>query len=384
MLTNEIAVQQQNIVTDPLLNAWHDSAGNEVTDECRNSFWTEDLDGQSVANEHTRAGNVSNEELDGAHYYLNNAISARRTLYWIIPARRGCQNFLDLVPHFTAPHAVNSGEVVGFNGMESAISLNWAGLSLSTTEPTYATYSWNFGDGTPEVSGFAPGAPACKEPWLSPCAASVFHTYEYGGNYTVTLTVTDTGGNTMNTTQEINVNGPAKPAAGGGGGGGGGAPAGGSAGAGGASSAGGSSAGSAGGATPSAVIPAPTAIASAASTSIRNAIKRGLTIHYSVNEQVAGTVEVLLNATTAKHLHLRAPLATGLPTGSPKSVVIGRAVLVTRKGGAGAIKLKLSKAANKALRKVKSVTLMLRVVVRNASRTNPASTSLLSTFVLRH
>ncbi len=38
LIVSQIGVQQQNIVTDPLLNAWQDSAGNEVTDECRNFF----------------------------------------------------------------------------------------------------------------------------------------------------------------------------------------------------------------------------------------------------------------------------------------------------------------------------------------------------------
>ena len=38
LIVNQIAVEQQNIVTDPLLNGWQDSAGNEMTDECRNFF----------------------------------------------------------------------------------------------------------------------------------------------------------------------------------------------------------------------------------------------------------------------------------------------------------------------------------------------------------
>jgi len=35
LIVNQIAVEQQNTVTDPLLDAWQDSAGSEVTDECR-------------------------------------------------------------------------------------------------------------------------------------------------------------------------------------------------------------------------------------------------------------------------------------------------------------------------------------------------------------
>jgi len=382
VLINEIAVEEQNIVTDPLLNAWHDRNGNELVDECRNFFWTPTLAGQSAAQEESRAGTLSNETLAGQTYYLNDTFLLSDLDF----PGSGCQDFVDLAPHFTAPDVVNSGEVVGFDGMESDISLNWSGLSPSLPG-SYATYRWNFGDGSPEVSGFAPGAPACHEPWLSPCAASVFHTYEYGGTYRVTLTVTDTGGNVESTFQELTVDGPARSSSSGGGEGGG-SPGGGSktpgTSSGSPSPGGGSTSGSPGGATTSTTVPPPTATAATTSTSIRDAIKHGLTIHYSVNEQVAGTIEVLLAASTAKHLHLRGPAAVGLPAGAPKSIVIGRAVLVTTKGGTGAVRLKLSKAAAKALRKLKHVTLTLRVVVRNASRTNPASTSLLSTFVLHH
>ncbi len=93
--------------------------------------------------------------------------------------------------------------------MESDITLNDdIGYSKTTgaEEPKYATYKWNFGDETPEVTGVAPGAPSlnspetspCELPWQTPCAASTFHSYQYGGKYNVTLTVTDTGGNAAN------------------------------------------------------------------------------------------------------------------------------------------------------------------------------------------
>ncbi len=38
LIINQIAVEQQNIVTNPLLNAWQDPKGNEATDECRDWF----------------------------------------------------------------------------------------------------------------------------------------------------------------------------------------------------------------------------------------------------------------------------------------------------------------------------------------------------------
>jgi hypothetical protein len=130
------------------------------------------------------------------------------------------------------------------------------------------------------------------------------------------------------------------------------------------------------------VYPQPTASAFATSASLRSATRHGLKVSYSVNEQVAGVVELLLGARTAAHLHIRGPVATELPSGFPRSVVIGRAVLVTRKGGNGAARVKLSTATASALGRVHRVALTLRVVIRNASRTNPASTSLLSSLIL--
>ena len=38
LIINQVAVEQQNIVTNPLLNAWQDKTGKESTDECRNFF----------------------------------------------------------------------------------------------------------------------------------------------------------------------------------------------------------------------------------------------------------------------------------------------------------------------------------------------------------
>jgi hypothetical protein len=380
---NQIAVEAQNTITDPLLNAWQDSEANEVTDECRNDFYPK-LKGSYAKQPGTFAGTLSTQEINGGLYYLQTAynLAAMKLPFPQVP----CVPGIRLEPIFALPTSANSGEVVGFNGMDSVVSLDWSGLSLSGPGQTYATYTWNFGDGSAPVTGYAPGSPLCTAPWLSPCAGSAFHTYAYGGVYPVTLTITDAGGHQAFTKHEIFVNGPAKPSSGGGseGGGGGGGGAGGTAGG---HTSGGPSGGGAGGGsggTTSSVLPAPTAAAAPASGSLRTALRKGLTIRYSVNEQVAGTIDVLLDSATARRLHLRAPAAVGLPAGYPPSVVIGHAVLVTRTGGSGAVRLKLSKSAQRALRRVHKVTLTLRLVVRNASRTNPTSTSLISSFVLHH
>lgn len=374
-IVSQIGLQQQNIVTDPLLNAWQDSAGNEVTDECRNSFQPY-LGGVVGANEHTYAGTLYNQSFAGANAYINDAfnLAAGRLPYPGVP----CMTGISLVPQFTAPNTVNADELVGFNGMESNITLN-DDISYSKTtgaeEPRYATYKWNFGDNTPEVTGVAPGAPSlnspetspCELPWKAPCAASTFHSYQYGGTYEVTLTVADTGGNTATTSQKITVVGPSPPAP-----------------------------------PPpppppptsSAVlplvpvvppvpgVPGPSATAVAVSSSLKQVANNGLVVRYSVNEQVAGRFEVLLAAARAHHLGISGPLATGLPAGTAKSLVIGHALLVTTKGGHSSVRIKFAKSTAKHLRHAHKVTLMLRLVVRNANSRSPLFTTVLSTFVL--
>ncbi len=219
LIINQIAVEQQNIVTDPLLNGWQQQKGerNEATDECRN-FFADLLGGSVTANPETFAGTLFNQTFGKGNYYLNDAfnLAALNLPYPGI----SCLHGIRLEPKFTAPNPVNSGEIVGFDGMESDITLNEGTIYTGTTpSTTYAKYTWNFGDGTPEVTGFAPGAPSlnspetypCAEPWLTPCAASTFHSYQYGGVYTVTLTVIDTGGNTESVSNEITVIGPPAP-----------------------------------------------------------------------------------------------------------------------------------------------------------------------------
>jgi len=56
-----------------------------------------------------------------------------------------------------------AGELVGFDGMHSNVTLN-ATAAYPTVQNTYATFSWDFGDGSPVVSGFAPGAPSVNSP----------------------------------------------------------------------------------------------------------------------------------------------------------------------------------------------------------------------------
>ena len=234
LIINQIAVQQQDIVTDPLLNAWQDDAGNEVSNECSN-FFAPAAHGGAGAEPESGAGTLYNQMIGEHPYYLQTAfnMAALRLNYPGIDCLPGVR----LEPQFTDPNPVKGetegakGEEVAFDGMESDITLNAATdfTSTGTPQSTYATYTWNFGDSpwdeTPEVSGYAPGAPVCEAPWVNPeppayrkppgkwigCAASVFHSFKYGGSYNVTLTVSDVAGNSASVTHTVTVIGKSPP-----------------------------------------------------------------------------------------------------------------------------------------------------------------------------
>ncbi|HEV3046691.1 MAG TPA: hypothetical protein VGY13_04960 [Solirubrobacteraceae bacterium] len=383
LIVSQIGVEQQNVVTDPLLNGWQDGAGNESTDECRN-FFALPSGGSVPALEFTEAGTLSNQTLGGVNAYVNDAynLAAAKNEYPGVP----CLTGVNLDPEFNLPNAVKAGETVGFDGMESRITLN-QGVKFSASgkeEPNYPTFTWNFGDGSPEVSGYAPGAPdanspaatPCPAPWLSPCAASTFHSYQYGGTYEVTLKVTDVGGNTASVTRTITVEGPPRPGSGGSGSGSG---TGSSSGSGSGSSAG-SGSGSTG--THPAGVAAPVAAAAVLPQSLRGALRRGLVVSYSVNEQVAGHFEVLLSKSLAHRMGISGTPATGLAAGTPPELVIAKAILVTTAGGRSAVHIQFPKRTAKRLAHAHRLTLMLRLIVHNASTTNPATTSVLTSFTL--
>ena len=384
VIEGQMIVQQQDIITDPMLNGWQDSEGNEVTNECRN-FFMPTTGGSAAVVPATKAGTLANQALGAGQYYTGsetyNLAAAQRAHpgkefpglpYPGVP----CLNGIALSPSFTAPSTVKGGESVGFDGMESDITLGSADKFVGgAPAANYATYTWNFGDGnrgdaTPEVSGFAPGAPACEEPWLSTCAASEFHTYKYTGTYEVTLTVTDVAGNRSTVSRLVTVEGEpwpetagVSPPAGGGGA---------------TTTSGPSVAATTSGTTNSTAASSGAPVASAVITSktLPLVARNGLVVRYSVNQQIAGHFDVLLAASVARRIGLHGPLATGLAKGTPPQIMIGNAVLNTTQGGKGTIKIKLGKVTAQRLKRLGKVTLTLRLIVRNAkAQTATAVTS---------
>jgi hypothetical protein len=349
VIIGDLSVEQSNVVVDPLLNGWYQTATHaEQADMCQWNFGPSPE--SATPNPATHAASLSDQAIGGASYYLQWAFNSTG-----LTSGKGflCWQGDNLFPHFTAPNPVNSGDVVAFNGDESNITMLANVKGLPADEPYVApVYGWDFGDGS-VVSGAGD--------------ASVFHSYRYGGTYNVTLTVTDSGRNTEPFSEEITVVGPPPPA-----------PSSGAATS--SSTAAASSSSSSTGSSNNAAKPNAAKVVatqSIVSRSLSSVAKSGLAIRYSVNEQATGRFEVLLASSIARKLGLKGASATGLAQGTPAQTIIAKAILVTTKGGHGTYMLKLSKATATKLRKLHKVSLMIRLVVHNAA--SPAVTTVLNT-----
>jgi hypothetical protein len=64
--------------------------------------------------------------------------------------------------------------------------------------------------------------------------------------------------------------------------------------------------------------------------------------------------------------------------------VIAKAILVTTKGGHSAVHIQFSRKTDARLAHVHRVSLMLRLIVRNAATSSPATTTVVSTATLTH
>jgi hypothetical protein len=351
VIINDLSVEQSNVVTDPLLNGWYQTGSKaEQSDMCQFNFGPPPVKLPTIPEEQepAHAQILSNETIGSHPYYLQWAFDS---VGMTAGEGRTCWSGVNLQAHYTAPNPVNAGDVVAFDATESSITLDAHTEGLPPDEPYVApVYKWDFGDGT--------GAEGTN-------TASEFHSYAQGGTYNVTLTVTDSSGNSNSFTKPITVVG--------------GSP--GSAGPGASAATPGVTSPAGSGPSTKPVIPGPVASAAVTSKSLRKVLRNGLVVSYSVNEQVAGQFQVLLAASTAKRIGLHGAPATGLAAGTPPQIVIAKAILITTKGGRNTVKILFGKKTATKLRKLHKVTLMVRLVVRNASH-SPLSTTVLSTVTL--
>ena len=99
------------------------------------------------------------------------------------------QGATDSVTHqvtVTAPP--NVAPTAAFTSSASNRAVSVDGTGSSDSDGTVASYSWDFGDGSPAVSGATPS-----------------HTYASDGSFTITLTVTDNQGGTGSVTHSVTV-----------------------------------------------------------------------------------------------------------------------------------------------------------------------------------
>ena len=161
LIVNQIAAEQQNIVTNPLLNAWQDSGHNEATDECRNFFATGGDSGQRrrASPETVRREPSPTRRLARGNYYLNDAfnLASLKLPYPAVPCLGGINLVAEI--HLAQPCQLRRNRRLRRDGVEHHPERGHRLRRHGPPKATYATYNWNFGDGTPEVTGYAPGAP---------------------------------------------------------------------------------------------------------------------------------------------------------------------------------------------------------------------------------
>ena len=127
----------------------------------------------------------------------------------------------------------------------------------------------------------------------------------------------------------------------------------------------------------------PVASQTVVSRSLSSVLRSGLVVRYSVSEQIAGRFEVLLASSIARRIGLHGAPATGLlAKATPPQIVISKAILVTTKGGRSTYDIKFSKATAARLRRLRKVSLILRLAVHNSS--SPTTTTVLNTVDLAH
>jgi hypothetical protein len=275
-------------ITNPYLNAWFGLDGLEINDQNSCQPLGHSLDtfsfgtsGQSPYFLQRESNNTSVVDSDPFTYF-------------------GCLPNDVLEPTFVAPTAINLGDTIDLDGSATASSL---------AIPN-ANYSWDFGDGT---GGNGP---------------SVEHTYAAAGSHTVTLTVSDRGGNQASFSQLVAVLGAN------------GLP------------------------TPPSNPPTtnPTNVGSSGPLQVRiqllpqalrSVLRSGISVQVSSNGPANGIAMVYISRATAKRAHIK--------VGRGTIVVIGRGTLSQVKDGTGVLHLYLSGATASKLKHLKHATLNVRL-----------------------
>jgi hypothetical protein len=282
-------------LVNPALNGWANGNGSEIEDNT--------LDGYTCQPLPQNLDRVTVGKSSQNPYWLQREFTNGATLEFDPFTYFGCAPEVDLNPLFVAPSAVDQGDEVQFDGSPTA----------STLVVPNRGYVWNFGDGSAPAVG-----------------ASVVHSFASAGDYTVTLTTTDRGGNSATYSQTVTVltaNGQPAPPPGGSGSGSGGS--------------GGS------GAKPFQVhlllLP----------EGLRWMLGHGLLLRVSANQAANGLVTVSITRKAAKRAHIK--------LGSSPSVVIGRGTVSQVANGVVTLDLHLSPKMAAKLRSLRHLAVTVRL-----------------------
>ncbi|MBV9174817.1 MAG: PKD domain-containing protein [Chloroflexi bacterium] len=229
-------------------------------------------------------------------YYLQPEFSNAGVLV-SDPNSPACALGVALSAMFVAPTAVDQGDEVQLDGSDSVTSLLIPGVN----------YRWNFGDGSTATG------------------ASVVHTYTSAGTFTVTLTVTDRGGNVSSFSQPVVVLGPnGQPGQPG---------------------------------PPPAIAPSPglSVQLQLMPQSRRTMLRNGLAVRVTSNLSADGIVTLSISRAQARRAHMK--------VGRGPVIVLGRGTVSSIKAGTVTLHLHLSRSVVAKLGRLKHVTVNVRFAV---------------------
>lgn len=286
-LVSPLSQAHMAAITDPALNGWSALDGSEINDNGCTPL------GHSLDNA-TLGTSAQNPYLLAREFNNGGAIAND-------PFALPCTPSVVLTSNFVVPSAVNKGDVVEFDGSKSRSSLLVSNLK----------YEWDFGDGHTALG------------------SSVVYSYHTAGTFTVTLKVTDRGGNVASLSQAIGVLGPLGPVG----------------------------------------PPPPPALALRARLqlvpqSLASVFRSGVTVRVSTNMKADAIATLSISNATAQRAHIRA--------GQARSVVIGVGTISGIVAGSSTLHLRMSGATATKLKRVGHVTLTIRLALVAAGHNHTA------------
>ena len=281
-LVSPLSQSQIAAVVNPDLNGWYAGDGQEINDNDGCGPLPNNLDSVTV----------------GSGTYLLQREFNNAGVIESDPNALACTPAINLQATFVAPSSVDVGDTVELDGS----------TSVSSLIVPKANYAWSFGDGSANATG-----------------PSVTHSFTTAGTYTVSLTITDRGGNTSTANQTITVLG-----------------------------------------TPGATSnPPPTQVVGLAAhlqllpSSLRDVLRSGVSVLVSSNEPADGVASISIPRRSARRAHI---------AGKSPSIVVGRGTVSGLVNGTVELHLHVDKRMAAKLRHLKHVDLTVRLVLVAAGR----------------